>query len=1617
MLNYHTAFAKNTGIRHRELALRQNTRYAVLPIHTAAERALFRFMITQLGSSRKENGTSTTAPNWHVMATQWSAHCDGRTIFYKLPEHLRAHWKGWMDIVNEKSSITISQAMYDEMKSALAPSMVNVNSIPAIQPTATSKQVLAPGPSSSSPHGEVDEWHVRQLLDRQSLVQTAINLDFAAVEHPNHYRVHYPTGKGKRRTFEEGPGAQPTLSSVSSSSTAATSNSAPRIVKQHRQRKCPRCHRAECLGRFNSRPCGIDPVSPRMADLLFDAHLLLATELTRPIDTPHIISERNINPSSMPDDTAAKKKPRGRPKGSKNGPNAGLVGRPRKDGQPPMKKLKSGGVESVSNSRGTSRASAVESSACLGALRNSVHSSGTGTGDTASNNGDTPTDKSCALTTTSSIAETGQPLANSDHPQAVDSPDPDSDTMISASEVTGLQCTLQDVDDTETAATAQPASHPATFISDSTNGLPSPVCGGMWPHGLDDEDDDDEVPFQFTGDENEVEEHEFDGVPDDDEASATELSQDKQTEHPRVAPTGSLNAFSFISKDHPQPFQERSAMPTWLKERYDDVREQLRAEMKANPSRRPTCYDQGSFYFGPHSAFFPCSQRYQITPEDVDPTTFFVWLPHCLQRERIPCPECTAADRKKNGETIHLRALGWPKLPRRVVDIDKCIYIIGYRYNCVDERCKRTYQSWSPALLSALSRSVALQFTHHLTYRSGLTDAVVQMMRSCFQRGIGPQPFAEMIRTNHTRRYEQLHLLYLEMVYRKLHSPLSHMLSGFIPWPAFSDRSGYAGFTPSANYFRDFYINMTRARASEMDQVTAMLSSKILAIDHSFKVVKHLAKVNGIPVFNAMYGGVNEWGEVRVLLLTASKAHSHYMPALQAVSRSLELYGHDPLELVFTDNPRADKPELERAFPSLQKDVVPVPEESSLERLTIPSNFLPIDALLTPFRVGSRCAEIIDCIPPSGDLCLAMDMEWPVDPETHLQGPVAVISIAYKQGVYVIPLNSAGFRRNGHVHLPAQLLSVLRSPRIKKVGVQVSADMARLFRDCGFSAACGDAPFVGAVNLGPLAKSRNAVSRGNLGLADLTATILKRFLPKDPTIRISRSWENATLSADQIEYAALDAFASWSVFTALQATETGHPVDVQTRSGTLVSLMSADHARVVAHGHIALDRPDKFNGVNVTKTRVVVTVTSVIVPGHMVSAELQPTKVAKPLCDFPSPPFNLLCRSSHLRTRAASALPSAPSERAGPSSDLISSSSCSSLLSVPQTIILDQTLDSGGVTQNDVRSSCDNDKFVTSNNQATCPSNQLPPEPQSQQSQMNGTSDEILAALQRASASESEPPIPLSSRDMSSTPWYDGLDLADPKEQDPASSVPDMQSQATAQALRTHHTSATLAEVTRSRVLGDIWHLMNQFPVSMRHGLRRPFARALRDAMFIPDPEDKAAMEAVLNPRGVVWENMVRYHSSWVWRRVRRYVPAAETLLPRILVVLSTFGPLKDAKTGEPLFNNEAWKIAENVLENVRRGLYSDPPGAQLYYIRGEDRFGLMRYRCVRGTNNIEGGLHQNIIRCFDVFNASPELAVELLRDYILHHNLRVCLPTLNPTLSTLISSTGWDSQSNRQEI
>ncbi|KAG6848519.1 hypothetical protein H0H93_016335 [Arthromyces matolae] len=1151
-------------------------------------------------------------------------------------------------------------------------------------------------------------------------------------------------------------------------------------------------------------------------------------------------------PGGGAEDSVPAKRGRGRPKGSKNGPSAGAVGRPRKDGRPPGNaQNKSKKQQAPAKSRNSNQQQAT------------IQANDTQTrAGTSSNTLDTSNDAS-------EVGEGSSAL----------------EAELGTLNSTGLSTTTPDIDDRVQAESAERP--PQAFscgmfailcchlINTNYGNVVESGSGSNWspPHGrglgnatkgqqtpafVDEDEDDENVDYVVGGDLAEDEERgEFQSVPDDDDSRSGNV----------------------VDADTSR--QKRASLPSWLLQNYADMRERLVSEIAKNVSQRPTCYDRGTF--------FDDASRAAV-----------------------------------KGGTQYLSAKGWPEYPRRVVDLEECIFIVGYRYVCPNTECRKTFLSWSPALISALPRSLAVHFTHHLTHRSGLSDRVVSLMRSCFQRGVGPGPFAEMIQTQHIRHYEQLHLQYLETILIRSQSSSGHLLAKFPPFGLFDDVDGYAGFVPSPAYFRQFYVNYIASHASELDQHMAMLSATLIQVDHSFKVIRHLGKVSGETVFaGGLHTSVNEFVEIRSMVLTPSKAHSQFMPALCGISKSLEMYGHKPIGAVMTDMPRIDKPELEKMLPSLLTDVVPVPDITVFPQLTVPEDW-NVTQLGSRYQVNTRLNTIMNSLVDNREFVVAMDMEWPVDTQNGIQGSVALISIAFNHEIFLIPLHQY-WQNEG---LPNTLLAFLRSPQILKVGVKINADFKRLSKDCKFTEK--DQAFAGAIELGHLAKEKNLTAHAGIGLADLTSLILRRFLPKDPSIRVSTAWDNSELSETQKSYAALDVFATWEVFHGLSATSaSGSVVTRDTPGGTAVSLLSSDRSRIVANGFVTPDQPKTLNGVNVTKTRLVVTVTSVVVPAHLVSRDLIQANQATPLSSFPSPPFTLVCKLKHLSiSHTDTSHPTAPRPHAqsspGPHPDIV------------------------------IYSSDHANESTTSN---------------------DGPNSEAER-------------------------WYNKADLVDDDDEDPAAAVAD-ESAATyavllgaiAQSLDTRTSNSGLK---RSGVFGDIWHLMHQFSISMQHGLRRPFARALRDAFFLYDEEDKAEIEAFLATKGVKWDYMLQYHPHWLFQRVKRYVPPPEDLLPRVTQVIQAFGPLKDAKTGTPLFNEKCWDIAKNALENIRRGYYSDPPGVTLYYPRKRDKFGLQRYRCCRGTPGIEGGVHQNIIRWFGSFNASPDFALELLRDYALYHNLKV---------------------------
>ncbi|CAO3629914.1 unnamed protein product [Mucor hiemalis] len=192
---------------------------------------------------------------------------------------------------------------------------------------------------------------------------------------------------------------------------------------------------------------------------------------------------------------------------------------------------------------------------------------------------------------------------------------------------------------------------------------------------------------------------------------------------------------------------------------------------------------------------------------------------------------------------------------------------------------------------------------------------------------------------------------------------------------------------------------------------------------------------------------------------------------------------------------------------------------------------------------------------------------------------------------------------------------------------------------------------------------------------------------------------------------------------------------------------------------------------------------------------------------------------------------------------------------------------------------------------------------------------------------------------------------------------------------------------TPSRIFKDPFHIMQM--ISLSHGMSKEFRRQFRDAMFIDDEEDKARFTPYLQRLGKAWHQLTIEKSDFVLERVRRYILPPQELFEKVNLLFQRYGSSVCKKSGKALFNEDAWKSANHVLEEIRLGHVSDlVDGPPLYTERGLDKHGLMRYSCARGTSSVEGAVHMNLVRKFASYNAGPRLTDMCLADYRNCHNI-----------------------------
>lgn len=716
--------------------------------------------------------------------------------------------------------------------------------------------------------------------------------------------------------------------------------------------------------------------------------------------------------------------------------------------------------------------------------------------------------------------------------------------------------------------------------------------------------------------------------------------------------------------------------------------------------------------------------------------------------------------------------------------------------------------------------------------------------------------------------------------------------------------------------------------------------------------------LNGVPVFIGLLTVTNEYGEIRVCSLVATKSHAQYELALQQLSISLDLYGLDQPEVFYTDN-ITDRNFLVKMFPSLSTGVTPPEKHEQLPRYLLPEG-TTVSVHNTATAINTAMLGIMGDLSEVGEssepLAVGFDAEWDVyteGPNERItgRGPTAVIQIAYKSHVYILQVCDNDlfyFLRvliqSNHTQvydmirsgtLPHHLKMLLQNPQILKVGHMVHSDLRMLETACR-----PERPFQGGVELLRYAQGLYVpLPSKNPSLSDLCATVLGRCLPKNVAERVGETWSSATLTPAQIDYAARDASVSLAIYNRLASIPIPQiiPNDPSPLppAGTPVLLFSGN--KLVARGRLVSRPVDGVFDAVPLHNHALVEIAEVLVPGALIKSHRD-----QPLSSFGPTPFSVVAERQTLRTYQPIGVLAPPD---------LGTATTTANMHHPESPSSDELddMDAPPVLNNESARISDIilDLFDLENR----------PNAYSRLAERHGGDLQIDDEALR-----------------------EGLNVLGEMPREWRSEI-------------------------RSRVLKDPFHVFNMFYISTAHGLRVDFARALRDAIFLLDPEDVAHINEWgqrQNPLvNVEW--LLLHRPRWLLARCKRIIPPPEQLYPAVAEVFKTWGALKDAKTGAPLFNKAAWKTAKHILELIYGGFLSDPPGIPLYSVMGlGGKSGLPVYRCFRGTNATEGGVHSHLRSHLPSSGTSIRHALACLKDFVLRHNLLVCIVHLCVQLAHL---------------
>ncbi|KAE9390707.1 hypothetical protein BT96DRAFT_1002033 [Gymnopus androsaceus JB14] len=240
--------------------------------------------------------------------------------------------------------------------------------------------------------------------------------------------------------------------------------------------------------------------------------------------------------------------------------------------------------------------------------------------------------------------------------------------------------------------------------------------------------------------------------------------------------------------------------------------------------------------------------------------------------------------------------------------------------------CGKSWNYYDPLILRQFDPALVLNLPAYFTHRSGIDKNVMALIRACIARGVSAKALSEILRELRLSRHDTEELMYLHFIHteKSKQERLNQSQWSYTPFPNYSDKLTYGGFSPSKDYINSVYIDFMENIRPILDQCMAAQSGYILKWDLSFKLPKYLMKLNGVMVFSALFTVVNEFEQVRFQAFVPTKALTHVRSSLEALVKSLKEHGHPQPVLGFTDNIASDEKTFLECIPSFGIDIAPI---------------------------------------------------------------------------------------------------------------------------------------------------------------------------------------------------------------------------------------------------------------------------------------------------------------------------------------------------------------------------------------------------------------------------------------------------------------------------------------------------------------------------------------------------------------------------------------------------------------------------------------------------------------------------------------------------------------------